>query len=289
MESPRKGAWLARLITASVLAIGLAGLLGFAGPAALAASGVGYLRLAHLSPNTPAVDVYLYSYRDPNAMVVLDHVAYGDVSPYESVASGEYTVAMRPAGAAPSTKPVLSTNVDVVSGHAYTVAGMGPLSGLRLQVISDSLAMTPNAALVRVIQASMHQESVTVTAGSTTLGRDLSFTTVTPYTSVRPGTVTVSAVGESEHGSGTFTLAADTIYTIVVLDDAGHLALTSLVDSSGSKVMPEGGAQTGFGGTAARPGASLLPWSAAAAAGVLAAAGGLIRLRRRRRPAMHAR
>jgi len=289
MESPRKGAWLARLITASVLTIGLAGLLGFAGSAASASSGVGYLRLAHLSPNTPPVDVYLYSFGDPSAMVVLDHVAYGDVSPYESVASGEYTVAMRAVGAAPSTKPVLSTTIDVVSGHAYTVAGMGPLSGLRLQVIDDSLAMTPNAALVRVIQASMHQTSVTVTAGSTTLGSDLNFTTVTPYKSVKPGTVTVTAVGESERGSGTFTLAADTIYTIVVLDDSGHLGLTSLVDSSGSKVMPEGGAATGFGGTAARPGASLLPWAAAAAAGVLAAVGGLMRLRRRRRPAMHAR
>jgi Domain of unknown function (DUF4397) len=289
LESPRKGAWLTRLITASGLAIGLAGLLGFAGSAASASSGTGYLRLAHLSPNTPAVDVYLYSFGDPNAMVVLDHVAYGDVSPYESVASGEYIVAMRAAGAAASTKPVLSTTIDVVSGRAYTVAGMGPESGLRLQVIDDSLAMTRDAALVRVIQASMHQTSVTVTAGSTTLGSDLNFTTVTPYKAVKPGTVTVTAVGESEHGKGTFTLAADTIYTIVVLDDSGHLGLTSLVDSSGSKVMPEGGAATGFGGTAAHPGVSLLPWAAAAAAGALAAAGGLIRVRRRRRPAMHAR
>jgi hypothetical protein len=288
-SSRRKGAWLARLITASVLTIGLAGLLGLAGSAASASSGVGYLRLAHLSPNTPAVDVYLYSFDDPNAMLVLDHVAYGDVSPYESVPSGDYIVAMRPAGAAPSTKPVLSTTVDVVSGHAYTVAGMGPESGLRLQVINDSLAMTRDAALVRVIQASMHQVSVTVTAGSTTLGSDLNFTTVTPYKPVKPGTVTVTAVGESERGSGTFTLAADTIYTIVVLDDSGHLGLTSLVDSSGSQVMPQGGAATGFGGTAARPGASLLPWAAAAGAGLLAAVGGLIRLRRRRRPAMHAR
>jgi hypothetical protein len=53
--------------------------------------------------------------------------------------------------------------------------------------------------------------------------------------------------------------------------------------------MPSGGAATGFGGTAAHPGASLLPWAGAAGAGILAAAGGLICLRRRRHPAMHAR
>jgi hypothetical protein len=127
------------------------------------------------------VDWYLYSFGNPSAMVVLHHVAYGEVSPYEAVAAGEYTVAMRAAGAPESAKPVLSTTVDVVSGHAYTVAGMGPLSGIRLQVIEDSLAASRDAALVRTIQASMHQEPVTVTAGSTVIGRDINFTTVTSY------------------------------------------------------------------------------------------------------------
>jgi hypothetical protein len=289
MKLSRKGAWVSRLITGGAVALGLAGLLAVGASAASAATGTGYIRLAHLSPNTPAVDCYLYSFGDPSAMVVLHHVAYGEVSPYEAVASGEYTVAMRAAGAAPSAKPVLSTTVDVVSGHAYTVAGMGPLAGIRLQVIDDSLAMTRDAALARVIQASMHATSVTVTAGPRVLGRDLNFTTVTRYKTVHPGTVTVRAVGTSEHGSGQFTLAPDTIYTFVVLDNSGELKITALVDSAGSKIMPAGAAATGFGGTAPRPGAPLLPWIGAAAAGLLVAAGGTIRLRRRRRPAMHAR
>ena len=289
MKLSPKGAWVARLIAACALALGLAGTLAAGASAASAATGTGYLRLAHLSPNTPAVDVYLYSFGNPSAMVVLHHVAYGEVSPYEAVAAGEYTVAMRAAGAPASAKPVLSTTVDVVRGHAYTVAGMGPLAGIRLQVIDDSLAMTRNAALVRVIQASMHQTSVTVTAGAKVLGRGLNFTTVTRYKTVHAGTVTISAVGTSEHGSGQFKLAPDTIYTVVVLDNSGELKIDPLVDSAGSKIMPAGSAATGFGGTAARPGAPLLPWIAAAAAGLLIAAGGTIGLRRRRRPAMHAR
>jgi hypothetical protein len=289
MNVSRKAAWLTRLVTASALALGVAGLFGAAASAASASTGTGYLRLAHLSPNTPAVDVYLYSFGDSSAMVVLHHVAYGDVSPYESVASGEYTVAMRAAGASASSKPVLSTTIDVVSGDAYTVAGVGPFAGLKLQVLDDRLTTPAHKALVRVIQASMHQTSVTVTAGSKTLGRDLNFTTVTRYKAVNPGTVTVTATGTTEHGSTQYTLAAGTIYTFVVLDDSGHLKVTGLVDSSGANSMPQGGAQTGFGGTAARPGGSLLPWAAAAAAGLLVAAGGLVRLRRRRRPAMHAR
>src|ERR1700685_1482083 len=235
---------------------------------ASAATTTGWIRLAHLSPNTPAVDVYLYSFGDSSAMVVLHHVAYGDVSPYQDVASGEYTVAMRAAGASASSKPVLSTTIDVVSGDAYTVAGVGPFAGLKLQVLDDRLTTPTHKALVRVIQASMHQTSVTVTAGSKTLGSDLNFTPVTRYKAVNPGTVTVTATGTTEHGSTQYTLAAGTIYTFVVLDDSGHLKVTGLVDSSGANSMPQGGAQTGFGGTAARPGDSLLPLAGAAAAGL---------------------
>jgi hypothetical protein len=282
-------AWLIRPMTAGAVALGLAGMLAIGASAASAQTGPGYLRLAHLSTNTPPVDVYLYSFGDPNAMIVLHHVAYGDVSPYEPVAPGEYTVAMRLAGASSASKPVLSTTVDVQSGHAYTVAGMGPEAGIRLQVIGDSLAMTRDAALVRVIQASMHETSVTVTAGTKVLGRDLNFTTVTRYKLVAPGTVTITATGATEHGSGQFTLAPDTIYTVVILDNAGELKIDPLVDSAGSKIMPAGSAATGFGGTAPRPGAPLLPWIGAAAAGLLVAIGGTLRLRRRRRPAMHAR
>ncbi len=45
------------------------GLLAGAAPAS-ASPGSGWLRLAHLSPNTPAVDVYLYSFHNSNALIV---------------------------------------------------------------------------------------------------------------------------------------------------------------------------------------------------------------------------
>jgi hypothetical protein len=69
---------LSRLLAALALAAGLAGLLAPAASAATAGSmpGMdGWIRLAHLSPNTPAVDVYLYSFSDPHAKLVLHHVA----------------------------------------------------------------------------------------------------------------------------------------------------------------------------------------------------------------------
>ena len=94
-------------------------------------AGSGWIRLAHLSPNTPAVDVYLYSFGDPDARMVLHHVAYGDVSPYLAVPGGDYSVAMRGAGASPTSAPVLSASIKVATGSAYTALAVGPRSGLR--------------------------------------------------------------------------------------------------------------------------------------------------------------
>src|SRR5215470_12555872 len=105
-----KSSRLIRALCAIALSVGL---LSIAGPV-MSATQNGWLRLAHLSPNTPPVDVYLYSLGNPKARLVLHHVSYGTVSPYLRAAAGIYTVAMRPAGAAASSNPVLSTAVHVL-------------------------------------------------------------------------------------------------------------------------------------------------------------------------------
>jgi len=282
---------LTRPLAVLVLSLGLlayAGSAAWAAPAAPAMArsantptGSGYLRLAHLSPNTPPVDVYLYSFGNHTAITVLKHVAYGTVSAYQTVASGDYTVAMRLAGAAPASKPVLSTTVDVAAGHAYTVAGMGPKSGLRLQIINDRLRCPPGRAMVRVIQASLRQHQVTVTADGQVLSRSQAFATVTSYQMLRPGTWTMRATGPSGHAAAQLTLAAGSIQTLIVIDDPGHLAITTLQDAAGSSVAPVGGAGTGFGGTAVKPGRSPLPWLLLAAAGLaLTTTAGIARFRR---------
>lgn len=287
-----------RLLAACALG---SGLVAAAAPAALAApvsraapaqhgtatrQTTGWIRLAHLSPNAPAVDVYLYAIGNSNAMLVLHHVSYGAVSPYQQVAAGSYTVAMRAAGKPPSSPPVLSTAVHVVAGHSYTVAGMGPAAGLRLQVLEDQLTAPPGRAMVRVIQASLKDHRVSVTAGGKTLTSNLAFGAVTSYVSVPAGTWKVKVTGTMSV-TQSVTLQADSTHTLVLLDDPGHLAIDPLTDAAGSQVMPSGSPGTGFGGMAPRPGSSPLPWAAAMALGALVAAAGTLGLRRRRhlRPA----
>jgi len=263
-------------------AAGTAGTPAAAGAVAKArAKGFGWLRLAHLSPNTPPVDVYLYSFGDPRALVVVPHVAYGTVSAYKAIRSGDYTVAMRAAGASAHTKPVLSTSVSITPGGAYTVAGLGPFKGLRLQVMRDRLRAQKGKALVRVIQASLQQHRVTTRAGHRVLVGRQRFATVSRYVAVRPGTWLVRASGQAERAAGQVKLTADSIHTIVVLDHTGHLALDPIQDAAGSRVTPQGAPPTGLGGTAARPGHPLLPWAGALAAGLALMLTGGLALRRR--------
>jgi hypothetical protein len=281
----------------SVLGLGMlaSGVAMASFPAASAAtahhhSNTGWIRLAHLSPNTPPVDVYLYSFGNSHAMIVLHHVSYGTVSPYERVAAGEYTVAMRGAGASPSSQPVLSTSVQIAAGGAYTVAGMGPAKGLRLQVLNDRLTTPRGRSLVRVIQASLRYQKVTVMANHRTLAKSLDFAHVTNYVSTPPGSFDVHFAGMGAKGSANISLSAGTIHTLVILDSANKgLEIANLEDSAGSAVLPQGGANTGLGGTAPAPAPFPVLWVSLVAAGALIVTAGAYRMRKVRSVARHAR
>jgi len=251
-----------------------------ASAASSAAAGTGWIRLAHLSPNTPPVDVYLYSFGNSNAKIVLHHVAYGEVSPYETVTAGDYSVAMRAAGAAASSQPVLSTSVTVKAGHAYTVAGMGPKSGLRLQVLNDDLTTPSGKSSVRVIQASLKEQTVKFTCGGQDIVPKATFASVSSYQAIPANTWTMQAIGSNSTATERFNMAAGTVHTMVVLDGASGLEIVNLEDAAGAGQPPAGGVTTGFGGTSGHGPGSPAPWLAVIGAGALVAVGGGLRLRR---------
>lgn len=249
----------------------------------------GWIRLAHLSPDTPSVDVYLYPFGEPTAEIVLEHVGYGGVSPYQRLDAARYTVAMRGEGADPDSPPVISINVNVESGKAYTVAGMGRTASLTIQVLQDSLSAPAGQASVRVIQASLQTPVVDVSADETPLAADLRFPEFTPYASVDPGAATVSAAGDTATASLQVNFADTSTHTVAVLDrESGALRLMDLTDGSGTAGAPAGGVNTGLGGTA--PGGAVDDpplWVRAAWLLLLAAAiAGVVTIARRRRTAV---
>jgi hypothetical protein len=284
----------ARLAAIATLLGGTAALVAATSPAASAASTApagsqdAWVRIAHLSPEAPAMDMYLYPFGNPGDMIVLRDVSYGDVSAYQTLSPGEYTVAMRGFGAPESSKPALTTSFMVGARSAYTVAALGPDPGLRVEVLRDQMTAPAGKALVRVFQAALKQPQVTVSYGPDVLARQLAFGAATSYTAVSPGKEMVRFAAAGADASMAVKLGADTIHTIVVLDDASGLKVDALTDAVGSQVMPKGGANTGFGGTAPHPPASALPWLLTIAFGTLLTGAGLTGLRRSRRAAVMA-
>ncbi len=282
----KKGMKLRVALAFVPLSVALA-LLG-AAPSA-AAQGTGWIRWGNWSPSAPDFDIYLNSFSGSSGMTVIKHVRYGHVSAYMSIPAGQYTVAMRDSGASATSPPALSASVRVTPGAAYTIVSMGPASHLGVQVLTETMTSSPGKALVRVVQESVQQHRVTVTDGSHTLGGPLLLGNYTGFLAVSPGWQAIRAVGYSQATTQRVLLNADTIHTLVVLDNRGGLRIHSLRDAVGSKTMPAGGAATGFGGTAPVPAPSPAPLAAVIAAGVVCCAAAAYWLHRGRRLARHAR
>jgi Domain of unknown function (DUF4397) len=227
-------------------------LAALAGLAAAAPAQTGWVRLAHFSPDTPAVDVRLSAF-DGAQMLALPDVNYGAISAYQQVVAGTYTATMLPPGATPGSTPVVTQAVKVEAGKAYTVAAVGRNADLHGAVLADDL--TPPArgeARIRLIQAAASAPEVTVRAeGGPVIAEAARFGTATGYAQITPGvwTVDLGATGVAATRT-TVTVPRDSVTTLTVLDRDGRLALEPTVDASGVGAVPRGGVETGGGGTA---------------------------------------
>ncbi|MEU7902046.1 DUF4397 domain-containing protein [Actinoplanes sp. NPDC049118] len=244
------------------------------------AAGDGYVRLAHLSPDTPAVDVYLKSDAGAVKDQKFDGVAYGAMSDYLRLPTGTYSVAMRRAGAAASTPPVLTTQVTVADGAAYTVAGVGRYADLGLRVLKDDLRL-PDAgeSKIRIIQASVKAPVLDVGgANGKSIADAVQFATTTAYREVNPGrwTVRVTPSGGGRTSDLPCTLGAGNVYSLLVLDDKGGGLKPKLhIDAARQGKVPRGGVATGAGGSQPRsplPATLVLAGLAAALTGAVLAA-----------------
>jgi hypothetical protein len=241
-----------RLAAAAAALVAIAATALLAAPAQ-AADGDGYVRLAHLSPDTPAVDVYLKP-KTGGKLQRFPGVAYGVMSPYLRLPVGTYSVAMRPAGADPDSDPVLTLEVNVENGQAYTVAGVGRYADLGLKVIHDDLKLpAANESKVRIIQASVRAPVLDVGVNDgPAIADGVQFATTTNYRQVKPGmwTVRVQPTGGGETSKLPCTLDPGNVYSLLVLDAKGGGLKTQLrLDAQREGTVPLGGVATGDGGT----------------------------------------
>jgi len=204
---------------------------GLAGDGTLGALAVGdaalpaKLRVAHLSPDAPAVDIWA------NGARVLESVPFKAISDYLSLDAGSYRIQVSPAGA---TEPlVIDATVDLEIGTAYTVAATGLLAEIAPIVLVDDLETVANQAKVRFVHTSPDAPAVDVgVSGGPVLFRDSSFRDASQYLSVGGGLYNLEV-----RLAGTMTVALPvpgvqlmngTNYTIFAMGLAGDGSLMAL-------------------------------------------------------------
>ncbi len=118
------------------------------------------VRVAHLSPDAPNVDVYV------DGDTVLEDVPYRAVSDYLELAPGTYTVMITAAGD-PDTV-VFEDDLEIAEGE-FTIAALGELSEetqpFAPVVLEDDVSDPGDDARVRLVHASPDAPAVDVTVG----------------------------------------------------------------------------------------------------------------------------
>lgn len=291
-----------RLLLAAVLAV--AGLLG--GASAASAQEPTWIRLAHLSPTTPPMDVYVAPAAGGEETVVLAGVGYGAVSSYTELAPGPHVFTWRPAGSPVTDPGLLTLSAELEAGSAYTVAGVGQDDEVRSILIDDDLSPPPaGEARVRFINADTSSGPVDLAlVDGPLLVQDAEFATVTDYGSIPAGAQTIQVVTAEAPDGATMDvdLPAGSVNTLLLLEtdspvgdlsavlDAPGMSMisetavmASVQDAVGSPAMPAVGAvETGAGGTARsqQPTTPLVFAAALATIAALAAVGSGLKLRR---------
>ena len=214
----------------------------------------GLLRLAHLSPDTPAVDVSVTPAAPPGRVLtdagptLAAGLRYGDVRAHHLLRPGAYAVSVRAAGAPATTPPALSVRVEVAAGEARTVALVGRFAGLGLRTLPDDLS--PPAAgttRVRVVAAAPTATPLDVSLrDGVPLAADLSFPDVGAYATVPGGRHVLHVPGLA--GDVPVDLPAGSVVTVLALaDPGGRVTLRTVVDATGPQVLPVGGVEAGGG------------------------------------------
>lgn len=249
-------------------------LLG-AAPAAQAADEPGLLRVAHLSPDSPAVDVAVAPAPDGRPATdpgdaLAGPLGYGDVSEYRTLPAGSYAVSVRPAGATPTVPPALSARVDVPAGGARTLALDGAFADLRLAPLpEDPTPPGAGTARVRVVAAAGGAPTLDVDVeGGPELAAGLRSPAVSAYTAVPAGPTTMRLGTGPDAVAVPVELTAGSVVSLLVLDGAdGGLTARTVLDAAGPAVVPAGAVAAGGSGPTAR-----FPRLAVAVAGVAAGA-----------------
>jgi len=139
------------------------------------------LRVAHFSPDAPAVDVYVDDDR------VIAGLEYESITPYLELEPGTYTFTVTPADE--PEQPVIERTTWV--GRAfYTIAAIG---SVEMETLRPHILIDDGSALLRAVHAVPDAPAVDLFAngGDTPIVSDLEFGTATGYVALPAASYTI--------------------------------------------------------------------------------------------------
>ena len=196
--------------------------------------GTAELRVAHLSPDAPNVDVYV------DGSMALENVPFTAVSGYLNVPAKTQSVQVYVTGT--SMNPVINATLTWLPGEAYTVAATGLVSDNDLSAIvlnDDRSGSTNGDAHVRFVHTSPDAPAVNIRVvnGGPTLFTNVPFRGIAEYIGVGSASYDLEVALTSD-GTVVLTVPAvvlnsSTNYTIFAIGLAGDgtLAALPVVDS----------------------------------------------------------
>ncbi|WP_251358408.1 DUF4397 domain-containing protein [Kangiella sp. TOML190] len=186
------------------------------------------LRVFHLSPDAPAVDVVA---NDDFANPLLTNVAFPEFSDYLTLAADDYNVKVVPTGA--STPAVIDADVSLTTGISYSVLAVNTLANIEPLILEDNRRSISTESQLRIIHGSPSAGLVDLylVPPATDISMvDPNFSGVdfkqdTGYLSLAAGDydVIVTAQGSKTPaiGPAAITLENNNIYTVIARDNVG--------------------------------------------------------------------
>jgi transforming growth factor-beta-induced protein len=180
------------------------------------------IRVAHLSPDTPAVDVYV------DGEAAITDLAFGSITDFVTLPAGSYELAVAPAGTSIEDAAIGPAAFDLPANTFITVAAIGSLEAgtLTPAVIAEEFAgLAEGSARVTVFHAIEDAPAVDIRAGNAAVISMLAY----------PGTM-VDEAGDPNDGVFTIDVPAGTYDLAVVPSGATEPVV---IDLSGTELAAD--------------------------------------------------
>ncbi|WEG17881.1 DUF4397 domain-containing protein [Alkalihalophilus pseudofirmus] len=138
------------------------------------------VRVLHATPDAPGVDVFV------NEELVVENIEFKDASDYLQLPAGSHKVEIYAAG--DTTSAIISEQLAVSGGEAYTVSAIGQLESIRLTTMLDEQEVSEGNTKIRVAHFSPDAPAVDIaTDTGDILFPNAAFSAVTDYLELPAG------------------------------------------------------------------------------------------------------